>query len=79
MKIFLNIHDKSILKCLKKNFNTFFSSNYDFKVNFIDNFLPQNFYKNIYNIVQYGWPKEAVPIVRQKRSIISRIFKLFFE
>ena len=30
------------------------------------------------NIVQYGWKKEAIPIVNEKKSIISRLFGLIF-
>ena len=34
--------------------------------------------ENAFNIVQYGWKKEAVPIIHQKKSLIGRFFDLFF-
>ena len=33
---------------------------------------------NAYEIVQFGWKKEAVPIVHEKKSLIARFFNWLF-
>ena len=43
-----------------------FSNNNSFKFQFHDDKEDENFFKNVYEIVQYGWKKEAVPVVFQK-------------
>ena len=35
------------------------------------------FYFHANNVVQYGWNKEALPVVNEKKSIIARIFEFF--
>ena len=39
----------------------------------------ENIFKNAYNLVQYGWKKEAVPIVQEKKSLITRFFDKIFK
>ena len=39
----------------------------------------ESLYINANKLVQYGWSKEAVPIVQEKKSKISRLFNLFFK
>ena len=62
--------------CFKKDYKYFFSN----KNNLEFNFLPDNdleiFYSNASNLVQYGWKKEAIPVVQENKSIIARIFDL---
>ena len=76
--IFLMINDN-----LKKNYlNDVYKSNFTNKneldMKFIENFDKDEFYKEVNKLVQFGWKKEAVPIVHEKKSIIARIFNLFF-
>jgi len=35
-------------------------------------------YNYINTLVQFGWKSEAVPVLQEKKSIITRIFDLFF-
>ena len=68
---------------LKKNYLTdVYKSNFTNKneldMKFIENFDKDEFYKEVNKLVQFGWKKEAVPIVHEKKSIIARIFNLFF-
>ena len=76
-KIFLKISDTSNIKCFENIFINFFSNN-EYELNFLENYIQEEVYENTYNIAQYGWKKEAVPIVREKKSIIKRFFELFF-
>ena len=43
-----------------------------------ENILIEEIYKSANNLVQYGWKKEAVPIIHEKKSFIARIFDLIF-
>ena len=51
----------------------------NFKVKLIENFDTYRLFKEVYKIVQYGWKKEAVPIIQEKRSYIARFFNLIFD
>ena len=44
----------------------------------INNYDQDQVYENALNIVQYGWKKEALPLVHEKKSLIRRFFDLFF-
>ena len=56
-----------------------FSGNNKFEIKFLENFSNDEIFNNVYSLVQYGWKKEAVPIVQEKQSIIARFFELFFK
>ena len=75
--IFLKINDHLILKCFRDNLKFNFSRKNNFNYNLIDEETFSNLFESAGNIVQYGWKKEAVPIVQEKKSIIARIFELF--
>ena len=77
--IFLRISEKSIYKNFEDCFKLCFSNKNSFKFQFYDVKDDENFFKNVYEIVQYGWKKEAVPIVQENKSIISRFFNLLFK
>ena len=55
-----------------------FSDNNFHDTKFVEKIVAERFYKNSYYIVQYGWKKEAVPIVQEKKSIISGFFDKIF-
>ena len=76
--IILEIREKSYFRCLDNIYEKAFSKNNYFKFYFSENLNKENFFKNASKIVQYGWKKEAIPIVLEKKSIISRIFDLLF-
>ena len=76
--LFLKINDEIIAKSFLESFKLFFSKKNKYQLKFLG---PQD-YSSLYNdalkIVHYGWKKEAVPIIVQKKSIIERFFNLFF-
>ena len=77
--IFLNVNDSLSKGSLREIYIFFFSQSGEFKLNLLpDNNKFTDIFKDATKIVQYGWKKEAVPIVNEKKSLISRIFSLFF-
>ena len=78
LSIFLKINDLSHLKCFYDCFKKNFSKNKQFITNFISDLSSSEIYNSAISIVQYGWKKEAVPIVQEKKSIISRLFDKIF-
>ena len=54
------------------------SMNEKFKVNFLKDDDPESFLENAFKIVQYGWKREAVPVIHEKKSLIARFFDLLF-
>ena len=78
LSIFLKINDLSHLKCFYDCFKKNFSKNEQFITNFISDLSSSEIYNSAISIVQYGWKKEAVPIVQEKKSIISRLFDKIF-
>ena len=48
-------------------------------VKIIENFDKEKFFLNTYSLVQYGWKKEAVPVVREKKTVIAKIFDFIFK
>ena len=77
LKIFLQINEECNLKSFEKIYKNIFSNN-KYELNLINNHDQNQVYENAFNIVQYGWKKEAVPIIHQKKSLIGRFFDLFF-
>ncbi len=75
--IFLKINDHLITKCFQDDLKFNFSKKNNFNYNLIKEETFANLFESASNIVQYGWNKEAVPIVHQKKSIIAKIFELF--
>ena len=59
-------------------FKASFSKDSQFTLEITDKIILDKIYENAYKIVQYGWKREAVPIVNEKQSIISRFFNLIF-
>ena len=56
---------EKVIKYFSQNSNyNLFSWNKDFK----------NLYDHANKIVQYGWKKEALPIINEKKSFIARSF-----
>ena len=76
--IFLNLKDKIDNDRLIENYKLIFSQNSKYEIKFLKNFSTDKLYMDANRIVQYGWRKEAVPIVQDKKSLIARFFDLFF-
>ena len=79
LKIFLKINDQLNEKCFGNIYKNVFSSNNKFEIKFLKNYSNDEIFNNINSLVQYGWKKEAIPIVQEKKSIIARFFDLFFK
>ena len=79
LPIFLQVNDKQNLDLFSLNYKLFFSKKGLFNLKIYEDINAENFYINANKIVQYGWSKEAVPIVQEQKSKISRLFNLFFK
>ena len=75
-KIFINLSDELCKNSFSKLFQQFFLIRKKISPNFLDEKTCESFYLNVSNIVQYGWKKEAVPIIQEKKSIFAKIFEL---
>ena len=74
----INVKNEVYLKILKESFNKFFSENGKFEIKNIDQISNEEILSNAHKIVHFGWKKEAVPIVKAKKTLISRFFDLLF-
>ena len=74
--IFLKLNDILIHK---KFINSFKSNNSGFLLRIIGKEELSNLYLNANEIVQFGWKKEAVPIISEKKSILARLFNYLFD
>ena len=77
--VFLDIKNISNFMIFEKNFSLFFSDQNNYNLEFLNKETDEILYKNVLELVQYGWKKEAVPIVLEKRSLIARFFDLIFK
>ncbi len=78
LKIFISLSDLAQFECLKEKFQYIFSNKNSFKTYFHENMESQKLFENALKLVQYGWKKEAVPVVHEKKSIIARFFNFLF-
>ena len=66
-----------------KRFKDFYESSFSkkdaFHIKFLENINKNKTFESVHKLVQYGWKKEAVPIVQEKKSLISRLFTLVFD
>ena len=76
IKIFLDINCIDDLFSLKEIFEHEFSNGQSLELEFFKNSSYETFITNTNRIVQFGWVKEAVPVIQEKKSIISRLFNL---
>ena len=76
IKIFLDINCIDDLFSLKDIFEHEFSNGQSLELEFFKNSSYETFITNANRIVQFGWVKEAVPVIQEKKSIISRLFNL---
>ena len=78
LSMILKIKDLSNLKSFLDCFKKYFSRKNQFMFKSTNDFSLSEFYSSAIKIVHYGWRKEAVPIVQEKKSIISRLFSKIF-
>jgi len=78
LKIFIKFTNNKNIKCLDYIYKIVFSKENKFDLNFLDDFDLDETYKSANKLVQFGWKKEAVPVVQEKKSLIARFFDFFF-
>ncbi len=77
-KIYLTIENQSIINNFSDYFLHYLSKNIVSSPLIIKNIDLNNMIISANEITQYGWKKEAVPIIQSKNSLITRIFKSIF-
>ena len=76
--IILQINDETNFQFFNERFKGFFSNYDQFEVKIASKLDKKVFFKNASELVQFGWKKEAIPIILERKSIIARIFDLLF-
>jgi len=76
--IFFEIDDRVTNNFLEKIFKMEISNKNSFKVNLIKNTSYDRMLQTAYEIVHFGWKKEAIPIIQPKISLTKRFFEAIF-
>ena len=76
--IFFEIDDRVTSNFLEKIFKMEISNRDSFKVNLIKNTSYDCMLRTAYEIVHFGWKKEAIPIIQPKISLTKRFFEAIF-
>ena len=79
INVFLSFDEAVKIDFLKKILMEYFLKKNE--LNFIIEKKPsaEDLALKAFQLVQFGWQKESLPIVNEKKTIISRIFGLFFK
>ncbi len=78
LPVFINIREKFNISCFKKDYISAFSKKTESIVKLLDDTDDEKLCETAFKIVQYGWNKEAIPFVQEKKSMIARIFHKIF-
>ena len=76
--IFLEINDQQHYKCFNHAYEKCFTFNDKYEVKMMRKLEIEQIINKAENIVQFGWKKEAIPVTKSKKSLISRIFQEIF-
>ena len=76
--IFLEINDQQNYKCFNDAYEKCFTFNDKYEVKIVRKLEIEQIINKAENIVQFGWKKEAIPVTKSKKSLISRIFQEIF-
>ena len=76
--VILRINDKSNMKCFEESYSLFFSKENYFTVKFIENIKIENLLDNADQLVNFGWKKEAIPVIHAKKSLLAKFFDTLF-
>ncbi len=79
IKILLKVNDELSFRCFRESFSKAFANKNTSELKFIENFSKKEIFDCAAKLVQYGWKKEAVPVIHEKKTILARLFNLFFE
>lgn len=77
--IFLTIKDISHFKCFKNSYFQHLSKNNNFTVKSVENISTESLMSTVNKLVNFGWKKEAVPVINPKKSLIARFFSALFD
>ncbi len=77
-EIYLNVEDKLVSENFKSLFKECFLKAENMKIHFVNELTKREILEQALQLSNYGWKKEAIPIVQTKSSLITRIFKSFF-
>ncbi len=78
LSIFLKINNKPHFNLFKKSYELFFSQNKNLFVIFADNSSTDELISSVNQLVDFGWKKEAIPVTREKKSLIAMVFEALF-
>ena len=76
--VFLNIKDKSNLECFKDSYKRLFFKENHFTVKFIEDISIEETFENANRLVNFGWKKEAIPVIHTKKTFIAKFFEILF-
>ena len=71
----LNVNN---LKIMKFPFMNNLNNNNNNNNNKSEDINIDKIYHGLFKLVQYGWKREAVPVIHEKKSLIARFFDLLF-
>ena len=73
--IFLEIGDQQHVSCFNHAYQKSFSFNNLCEIRIVKKPKIEEFINQAYNIVKFGWKREAIPVTKSKKSFIMRIFQ----
>ena len=76
--VILSLNDKSNMKCFEECYRLNFSKKNYFKIRFIENIKIEDLFDNADQLVNFGWKKEAVPVIHAKKSLLAKFFDALF-
>ena len=76
--VFLEIISNTTSSNLKQILKTCLYSNDKFDIRSIESLSSEKMLETLNKIVHFGWKKEAIPITKAKKSIITRFFDTIF-
>ena len=72
------MNDETNFQFFKESFIGFLSNYKQLEIKIASKLENKFFFKNAGELVQFGWKKEAIPIIQERKSIIARIFDFLF-
>ena len=77
--IFLEINDQGHFNCFNYEYKKSFSYNNKYGIKIVTKPEIEQIIHRTDNIVQFGWKKEAIPVTKSKKTLLTRIFQKIFQ
>ena len=77
--IYLEINDQQHSNCFAQVYEKKFGSNNKYEIRIVIKPKIEQIIDKAYNIAQFGWIKEVIPITKSKKSFIRGIFQKIFQ